>query len=75
LGEVKGKDFIPDQSLALSTYINAENFTTYDVDWKAAIAYLRKETLLLARSAKRLCFNYLQEQATGICKEYRQSCK
>ncbi len=52
LGEVKGKDFIPDQSLALSTYINAENFTTYDVDWKAAIAYLRKETLLLEDQPK-----------------------
>lgn len=52
LGEVKGKDFIPDQSLALSTYINVENFTTYDVDWKAAIAYLRKETLLLEDQPK-----------------------
>lgn len=52
LGEVKGKDFIPDQSLALSTCLDALNFTTYDVNWKTAIAYLRKETLLLQDQPK-----------------------
>lgn len=47
LGEFKGKDFIPHQSLAQSTNINKDAFNTYDVDWKTAIAYLRKEAIVL----------------------------
>ena len=47
LGEFKGKDFIPAQSLALSNYLNVKAFETYDMDWKTAISYLRKEALIL----------------------------
>lgn len=47
LGEVKGKDFIPNQSLTLSTSLNTEAFTTCEIDWKTAVAYLRKEPLFL----------------------------
>lgn len=45
LGEVKGKDFIPQQSLALSNALNSEAFNTLSVDKDTAIAYLRKEAL------------------------------
>lgn len=45
LGEFKGKDFIPDQSLALSNFLNREAFVTLEVDWETAISYLRKEAL------------------------------
>ncbi|MDR2955141.1 MAG: RsmB/NOP family class I SAM-dependent RNA methyltransferase [Prevotella sp.] len=47
LGEFKGKDFIPNQSLALSNVLNKDVFTTYEVDWQTAISYLRKEALVL----------------------------
>lgn len=47
LGEFKGKDFIPDQCLALSNYLNIDAFISCEIDWKTAIAYLRKETILL----------------------------
>ncbi|NDV94859.1 rRNA cytosine-C5-methyltransferase [Dysgonomonas sp. 521] len=52
LGEVKGKDFIPNQSLALSTGLNTEAFTTCEIDWKMAVAYLRKEPLFLEGQPK-----------------------
>lgn len=52
LGEVKGKDFIPNQSLALSTYLNQDVFPVYDIDWETAIKYLRKEPLLLENQPK-----------------------
>jgi len=52
LGQVKGKDFIPNQSLALSTCLNWDAFPTYEVDWQTAIKYLRKEPLLLENQLK-----------------------
>ncbi len=47
LGEFKGKDFIPDQSLALSNDLNIDAFQACDIDWKIAISYLRKEPVVL----------------------------
>ncbi|WP_029905953.1 rRNA cytosine-C5-methyltransferase [Prevotella sp. 10(H)] len=52
LGEFKGKDFIPNQSLVLSNHLNTGAFPTYDVDWKTAITYLRKEALVLSDQPK-----------------------
>ncbi|NDW18027.1 rRNA cytosine-C5-methyltransferase [Dysgonomonas sp. 216] len=51
LGTLKGKDFIPAHSLAMSSEINKETFPSYELDWKTAIAYLRKETIVLDHSA------------------------
>ena len=48
IGELKGKDLIPAQSLALSTRLNRNVFPEVEVDWNQAIAYLRKETLTLS---------------------------
>lgn len=45
LGGFKGKDFIPDHSLALSTALNVSKFKTYNTDLHTAISYLRRETL------------------------------
>jgi NOL1/NOP2/fmu family ribosome biogenesis protein len=47
LGEVKGKDLIPDQSLALSCHLNREAFSCCEINWEEAIRYLRKEALVL----------------------------
>lgn len=52
IGEVKGKNFIPHQALALSNNLNQESFVREDVDWKSSIAYLRKEVLHLEDSSK-----------------------
>lgn len=42
---VKGKDVIPSQALALSRNLNRSEFATADVDYAAAIAYLRGEPI------------------------------
>ncbi|MDR0835835.1 MAG: RsmB/NOP family class I SAM-dependent RNA methyltransferase [Tannerella sp.] len=48
LGELKGKDFIPSISLALSTALNRERFAEVELSYEAAIRYLKNETLNLS---------------------------
>jgi len=52
LGEFKGKDFIPHQSLSMSTHLNQNAFEKYELDWKTAVNYLRKEPLMLPETPK-----------------------
>lgn len=47
VGEYKGKDFIPAHSLAMSNQFNTTSFEKFELDWKTAISYLRKEALVL----------------------------
>ncbi len=60
LGEVKGKDIIPSQSLALSTELLSEAFPRVELDYRQAIDYLRKETITLPDGTPRghvlVCF-------------------
>lgn len=44
-GELKGKDIIPSQSLALSLSCQKESFPQIHLDWEQAIRYLRKEAI------------------------------
>ncbi len=53
LGTLKGKDGLPDQSLALSTLLNKEAFPAVSVTYEQAIAYLRKEAVVLPAEAPR----------------------
>ena len=43
LGEIKGKDLIPQQSLALSTALSESAFPCWEVDEKTALYYLHKD--------------------------------
>lgn len=52
IGEFKGKDYIPHQSLALSCNLNMEAFQVYDIDWRTAINYLRKEPVVVSDMSK-----------------------
>ncbi len=47
LGEIKGKDLIPHHSLAMSTALSSDAFPKAEVSYEQAIAYLRKEGLIL----------------------------
>ena len=47
LGEIKGKDLIPHHSLAMSTALAEDLFPRTEVSYEQAIAYLRKEALIL----------------------------
>lgn len=46
LGEIKGKDFIPDAALALSTALNKEAVPMANLDKEMALSYLRREAVL-----------------------------
>lgn len=48
LATIKGKDLIPQQSLALSPCLNPNAFPFHEVDYPTAIAYLRRESIVLA---------------------------
>jgi len=47
LGEIKGKDLLPDISLALSVSLNRDAVMSFDLDKKQAIDYLRREAMTL----------------------------
>lgn len=49
---VKGKDYIPTQSLAMSQYLNKEQFVNIEVDYLTAISYLRREAIVLEDAPK-----------------------
>lgn len=51
LGEVKGKDLIPHHSLAMSHELNPDAFPSYQLTYEQAIAYLRKEAIVLDAAA------------------------
>lgn len=51
LGEIKGKDLIPDHSLAMSSALNPSAFPMLEVTYEQAIAYLRKEAITLDAGA------------------------
>ena len=47
LGETKGKDFVPDAALALSTAISPTAYPRCEVDKDTALCYLRRKALVL----------------------------
>jgi len=47
-GSLKGKDFIPDEDLALSIKLNMSAFNAYAVDKPTALAYLHKDAIVLS---------------------------
>lgn len=53
LGKRKGKDIIPDQSLALSICLNTDVFPKVDLCYDDAISYLRKELITLSEAIPR----------------------
>ncbi len=60
LGEIKGKDFIPSPSLALSTQLNNSIFHTVYVDLNTILSYLRRDTISIDSTEKGfvlICYN------------------
>ena len=54
LGEVKGKDLIPNHALAMSfSLLRTEAFASEEIGYEQAIAYLRKEAIALPATASR----------------------
>lgn len=53
LAEVKGKDLIPSHALAMSQILRDDIFPHEEVSYEQAIAYLRKEAIVLSGEASR----------------------
>lgn len=68
IGEFKGKDFIPSQSLAYSNDLNINSFIINEVDWETAIAYLRKEALMLDNQPKGYILLTYKKRPLGFVK-------
>ena len=49
---LKGKDLIPAHQLAMSIVLNKDTFICQEVDYQQAIAYLRKEIIVLPNAPK-----------------------
>lgn len=47
IGEIRGKNLIPQQSLAMSKLFKKEAIPQQEIDYDSAIAYLRKESIML----------------------------
>lgn len=52
IGEIKGSDVIPNQSLALSLDLNSSMFDVYKLSYDEAIAYLKCQPLYLENTPK-----------------------
>lgn len=50
VAEIKGKDCIPSHSMAMSTAFEKETFPQAELSYEQAIAYLRKEAIILEES-------------------------
>lgn len=53
MGEMKGKDLIPDHSLAMNVSLNRTVFPQVELSYEQAIAYLRKGAVVLDASVPR----------------------
>lgn len=53
LAEVKGKDLLPQHALAMSNLLASDAFPRVEVPYEQAIAYLRKEAIVLPSDASR----------------------
>lgn len=51
IGEMKGRDLIPSQSLAMSTALRPDAFHSVETDYATAITYLQRQTVTLPEDA------------------------
>lgn len=52
-GHLKGRDVVPDQSLAMSALLNRDAFPSIEIDAATALAYLRSEAITLPAGTPR----------------------
>ena len=69
LGEIKGRDVIPDHSLAMSVFMNRDIFPSTAIDKETAIKYLRREAIQLSPETRKgfLLLTY-QDHPIGFVK-------
>jgi len=68
LGQLMGKDLIPDHELALSIYINKDTVLETELDYEQAIQYLRRENININPTEKGWSLMCFEGQALGWAK-------
>ncbi len=68
IGEKKGKDFIPSHALAMSQELNHKAFFQYEVSYRQALAYLRREIITLDDAPKGFVLLTWQGEPLGFVK-------
>jgi NOL1/NOP2/sun family putative RNA methylase len=74
LGEVKGRDFIPDISVALSKSLDLGSVNEVDVDYQTAISYLKRENIFLENEKKGYLLVTYKNQPLGWVKNLGNRC-
>lgn len=74
IGEIKGKDIIPDESLALSWCLNTKAFPIVSCDRYTAIKYLRKENLYFENEPTGFILLSYKDTILGFCKNIGTRC-
>ena len=68
LGERKGNDFIPSHALAMSAECSREFFSKYEISYPQAIAYLRREAIVLENAPKGFLLLTFKNEPLGFVK-------
>lgn len=68
IGERKGKDFIPAQSLAMSIELNPDAFPTHEVFYDQAVSYLQKNTVVLEDAPRGFLLLTYKNEPLGFVK-------
>ena len=74
LGELKGRDFIPDISVALSKSLDLSSVNKIELDYARAISYLRRENIFLENAAKGYLLATYKNQPLGWLKNLGNRC-
>lgn len=68
IGKLAGRDLIPDHELALSTIINKDEVLQTELNYDQAIAYLRRDNLVIETTSKGWSLMNFEGQAMGWAK-------
>lgn len=68
LGEIKGKDFVPSQALAMSNELNRRAFTCRELKYDQAISYLRREAINISDTPKGFVLVTYKNRPLGFVK-------
>lgn len=74
LAEVKGKDFVPRQMLALCVGVDRSKFEVADIEYDTAIAYLKAEAVQLAGVSRGFVLLTYKDVALGWVKNVGNRC-
>ena len=74
LGEMKGKDFIPNVSVALSKSLDLNSTNKIEVDYQTAISYLKRENIFLENAKKGYFLLIYKNQPLGWIKNLGNRC-